>query len=59
MTSTSVYTFSGHNNLFRFSYLKRYYPEDHVCASYIRDYRCQFGYSSPFEDIINHYISCV
>ena len=58
LDSSSLYfTFFGLNCMYGTRYIKKYFTEDHVCANVIRQYRCEFGTTSPFEDVIRT-VSC-
>ena len=47
------YTSVGFNTIYGNRLFKRYYPQDFQCAEVIRSYRAQYGYLSPYEDVIN------
>ena len=56
-SSSLCFSFFGLNRMHGTRYIKKYFTEDHVCANVIRQYRCEFGTTSPFEDVIRT-VSC-
>ena len=52
-SSYLCYTSVGFNAIYGDCLFKRYYPQDFQCAEVIMSYRAQFGYLSPYEDVIN------
>ena len=56
-SSNFCYTFSGYNHLYGSCHMKTYYPENYVCASVIRSYRCSLLWNPDLEHIVS-VISC-
>ena len=57
------YTFVGYNTIYGNHLIKKYHPEDFLCADLIRSYKSHFGCFSPYKDIINtvstaQFLSC-
>ena len=46
-------SFIGYNTIYGDRHIKKYYPEDFLCAKVIRSYRSHFGCFSAYEDVIN------